>query len=541
LPEPGKYIFKLLIDDRDVYVKDSSYTGQILPTFSNVVITEAIEKIQITWDPITQVHNNGGYYVEIYDQSSGNRIYRRHLSSGNSWTILYPPLNNGQKYRIMLRAYLDLPGYNWGKTVAGTFFYDNIRTWNGDEPQENLYVFTLGDKDCFGLGGTCPDGSGLWSNLGWEFPPQCCSEGRSHATPDDPVFTDRWISGAVSYDHHFDLGEKCINSAKLLVRIAGIADTGSPSFQTPYNVYLDSKIVGQILENNSPNRGQETRTYVFDVNPTMLQGKSVAGITIPATSCADQSRCDGFVIDYSELRIITEDGVICPIVVGDNDGDGVRDDLDNCPSIYNPAQNNLCVDNFDDNIMNSQMWGYWSANGVTINETNRQLEIYLGPGTYADNRGAGYGSRNKLKGNFDIQVGYRVLIWPDLSGVRIGINVKDSSTDFGTVERVGFESPGSYPLEAYLTNFRDGYALWRSIETQDLWGNLRLVRIVTEDGHSIYKGYYFNYGINEWVLIHSRVWRNKKEDVNFSIGAWRTNAVYTPYEAEIALDNYVVK
>jgi hypothetical protein len=146
-----------------------------------------------------------------------------------------------------------------------------------------------------------------------------------------------------------------------------------------------------------------------------------------------------------------------------------------------------------------------------------------------------------LKGNFDIQVGYRVLIWPDLSGVRIGINVKDSSTDFGTVERVGFESPGSYPLEAYLTNFRDGYALWRSIETQDLWGNLRLVRIVTEDGHSIYKGYYFNYGINEWVLIHSRVWRNKKEDVNFSIGAWRTNAVYTPYEAEIALDNYVVK
>ena len=54
-------------------------------------------------------------------------------------------------------------------------------------------ISLVGDKDCFGLGGPCPDGTRWRDDLGGVF-------FTSYRTAGDPVFTDEWDSfDSVSY------------------------------------------------------------------------------------------------------------------------------------------------------------------------------------------------------------------------------------------------------------------------------------------------------------------------------------------------------
>jgi hypothetical protein len=151
-----------------------------------------------------------------------------------------------------------------------------------------------GDKDCFGLGGSCPDGT-LWrDDLGGVF-------FNNYSDPGDPAFTDKWSSDvAPAYSHAFALGGPATGGF-LSVRIAGVAD-----FRGPWDVFGDGFLLGQIPTNTGPNGFQEVITYSWVV-PSSLLGDGLLNVLLNINS---PTVTDGYSIDYSELTVTTDDTAV---------------------------------------------------------------------------------------------------------------------------------------------------------------------------------------------------------------------------------------
>lgn len=153
-----------------------------------------------------------------------------------------------------------------------------------------------GDDDCFGLGGPCPDGT-LWRDeLGGVF-------FTDNSDPGDPAFTDRWTSDiAPSYMHSYSLGGLAALGAELVIRTAGLADD-----RGPWDVLFNGTLIGAFPTNNSSEAFQEVVTHVFSVPLALLTGSDsiVLNINVPSLT-------DGYSIDFSELRIRTDEQVDVP-------------------------------------------------------------------------------------------------------------------------------------------------------------------------------------------------------------------------------------
>ena len=143
----------------------------------------------------------------------------------------------------------------------------------------------VGDKDCFGLGGSCPDGT-LWRDgLGGTF-------FNNYQGLGDPSFTDKWSADAdVSYMHTYALAGA--TSASLTIGTAGIADS-----RGPWDVLFNGTLLGQFTVNNNANAFQEVRTFTFNVPVGLLTGSDTVLLKINNPSITD-----GYSIDYSELHI----------------------------------------------------------------------------------------------------------------------------------------------------------------------------------------------------------------------------------------------
>jgi len=148
-------------------------------------------------------------------------------------------------------------------------------------------ISLVGDKDCFGLGGVCPDGT-LWRDgLGGTF-------FSNYQTASDPFFTDKWSSDvSPTYTHAYALGAAV--SATLTIRTAGLADG-----RGPWNVFFNGVNVGQFATNTSPNAFQEVLTYPFVIPIGLLTGSDTVRLAINTPNVTD-----GYSIDYSELAIST--------------------------------------------------------------------------------------------------------------------------------------------------------------------------------------------------------------------------------------------
>jgi hypothetical protein len=153
--------------------------------------------------------------------------------------------------------------------------------------QAGTIVSLVGDKDCFGLGGPCPDGA-LWRDgLGGVF-------FTSNQGPGDPLFTDKWDDfGSVTYTHSYVL-DGTPTSALLELRIAGIHNINSA---TLYQVFFNGAAVGSIPPNASTNAFQEVLTYDFAVPTAWLTGSDVVSWS--------GTGGDGYSIDFSELSVQT--------------------------------------------------------------------------------------------------------------------------------------------------------------------------------------------------------------------------------------------
>jgi hypothetical protein len=148
-------------------------------------------------------------------------------------------------------------------------------------------------------------------------------------------------------------------------------------------------------------------------------------------------------------------------------------------------------DDFNDNIIDLARWFVpdFDPQYSSVAEVNQQLEMSLTDANLGDFFGVNVWSTWQLDGDFDIQVDYRLLLWPPENEIRVGLIAGGNN-----VERSGRAEP---LLDFYLTNFDDG--VQGQVETDVDEGSLRLVR----EGSQI-SGYYSDETTGgEWVLIHT--------------------------------------
>ncbi|MFV0513107.1 MAG: hypothetical protein ACK5MY_05675 [Jhaorihella sp.] len=142
-----------------------------------------------------------------------------------------------------------------------------------------------GDKDCFGLGGTCAVGDRWRDDLGGVF-------FTDYSTASDPVGTDNWDTSAAlgGPSISFDLsGVGTIVSASLSIFYAGL------ELATGGDVKVNGTSVGT-LQTFGPDAFQLVDLGVFGGIEALLAGSSIVDITA-------SSGGDGFIVDYMQLDL----------------------------------------------------------------------------------------------------------------------------------------------------------------------------------------------------------------------------------------------
>ena len=147
----------------------------------------------------------------------------------------------------------------------------------------------IGDKDCFGIGGTCADGDHFLDDLGSLF-------FVDRSEPDDPEGTDIWSNFlSPSFDFMIELGGETASSAELEVFIAG------PDVGTGVTFFFNGLDIGSYVE--PIGEEDRARTVLLDVPVSALLSDSIIDV-IP------ESTGDGYDIDYLELRITTDEPTV---------------------------------------------------------------------------------------------------------------------------------------------------------------------------------------------------------------------------------------
>jgi hypothetical protein len=168
--------------------------------------------------------------------------------------------------------------------------------------------------------------------------------------------------------------------------------------------------------------------------------------------------------------------------------------------------------------------------GPNVHEANQRLEVAfpvratVPPG--GDYFMGGYQSTCLLHGDFDVRVGYALVRFPPLNGVRVGL-----SFDGFSVERISFSrSEGFTDGDFYLTDGGHGII---STPTQDRWGKLRLIR-----QNGVISGYYFDATSKTWQFIGSS--SITTDDAPFRIATWSHDWAFADKFTKVAFDDVIL-
>jgi hypothetical protein len=175
----------------------------------------------------------------------------------------------------------------------------------------------------------------------------------------------------------------------------------------------------------------------------------------------------------------------------------------------------------------------WSVDvvgaGPAVSEVNGRLEVLL-PRTAVGGAGgvirAGYASRCQLRGDFDVQVSYTLIAWPDGNGTRLAL------TTGWSMERTSFGGAKDYPgrpREAYMVETTGSGK--NITATTHRSGALRLARV----GNTMYA---YRLEGSSWVLQYSG--KAPSGDLAFSIAAWSEDALFTDRDVLAAFDDFIV-
>lgn len=193
----------------------------------------------------------------------------------------------------------------------------------------------------------------------------------------------------------------------------------------------------------------------------------------------------------------------------------------------------LLLDDFDDGAFNPGRWATDTfGSGVTVQETDGHLQFDFAANAAqtggGDQFNAFYYGECDIRGDFDVQVDFDLLTWPNASGVRLAMIMGPFS-----IQRVSFgdaaaDFPG-FPREEYATGFPSNLTL---TPTDDMSGKLRLTRVGTT-----VMGYYNDGGT--WVMIDSES-NATTEDLSIELGSWSHDYTFLDEPVSAAFDNVLV-
>jgi hypothetical protein len=196
------------------------------------------------------------------------------------------------------------------------------------------------------------------------------------------------------------------------------------------------------------------------------------------------------------------------------------------------AHAQVLIEDFDDDSIDPALWtAHVYGSGPQLAEVNGQLEIVIPATSSGADFGVKLSSNFLLRGDFEVQVDFRLIEWPYSNGVRLGLGTdQDGLLPHPGVERISF-GQSDYPWaprEAYLTDFPDG--VHGITATDDAVGTLRLVR-----KGNWQTGYYHD--PDGWVSIHTGP--APTTDVGIKIAAW-SGYQFTQRDVTAAFDDLVV-
>jgi hypothetical protein len=198
------------------------------------------------------------------------------------------------------------------------------------------------------------------------------------------------------------------------------------------------------------------------------------------------------------------------------------------------AQKPVLVENFDDNKMDPAVWmPFIDGAGPVANERNECLEVVIPGWAYEKEAphsfGGGFKSAKCLRGDFDLQVEYKLIDWPEGSGVRVGLGLFPVGTgQMGNVNRATYGPPEGGPTDSYAADYQTGGG---GVPTSHTSGALRLARV----GNRLTAGVYIE---GEWVELYASDF--SEADYHFAITAWSHDGVFADVPVKIRFDNLIV-
>jgi hypothetical protein len=213
---------------------------------------------------------------------------------------------------------------------------------------------------------------------------------------------------------------------------------------------------------------------------------------------------------------------------------GVTICLTACSIVLLGAQASAGVfrEDFNDDYIDPLLWTVQMyGSGPQLAETNQELEIFFPENSSGGDFGFILISTWLLRGDFDVQVDFRLLTWPYQNGIRMAMGIYENGLyQYPGVERISFgQNDYNEGWEVYLTNFADG--VHGITPTDHMTGTMRLVRT-----GALQTGYYLSAG--QWVPIHTGP--APTGDVPFKVSAFSAYQ-FTHQEVLAAWDNIVVR
>lgn len=194
-----------------------------------------------------------------------------------------------------------------------------------------------------------------------------------------------------------------------------------------------------------------------------------------------------------------------------------------------PASAQEFIDDFNDNHIDPDVWSLTNyGSGTQLSEQNQRLEFHFPSNASGTEFGARLISRFELRGDFDIQVDFQLLDWPDYNGVRLAIGLTDSYFDDYGMERSSLSA--SEPLGAHEVYVAD-FGPFVLVPTSDFSGSLRLVR-----SGSTQTGYYASAG--GWTSVLTDY--APSEDMAIQLHAWSHDYAFSNWTVRAALDDFIV-
>jgi hypothetical protein len=127
-----------------------------------------------------------------------------------------------------------------------------------------------------------------------------------------------------------------------------------------------------------------------------------------------------------------------------------------------------------------------------------------------------------LTGDFDIQVSFKLSVWPAANGVRAVLYAGGVEVDRFSASSTDFVSPGEY-------YFSTGQAV---VGTSDLSGGLRLTRSGT-----VFVGYYLSGAT--WVGIGGGAY-GTTDDIRFYVDAGTSDSIFAHVDIKVAFRDFII-